>query len=118
MFIICTYSDIICFTYKDDHFITNETNIYNHKITSKIKCGTALRINNKNPSLMAHAEEQDKTTLIITGHKNGQVLIWENFSIKLELANYKSEILNIGNSLLGVVIATDAATLHFVIKIK
>jgi len=115
MFIICTYTDIICFTYKDDHFITNEIDIAEHKVTSKIKCGTALRINMKNSSLMAHAEEGDKTTLIITGHKNGQVLIWEQLSLKSELANYKNEILNIGNSQLGVVIATDAATLHFVI---
>ena len=48
MFVLLTSTDIICFTYFDNHFITNETNIKLHRINSKIKCGTALRLNSKN----------------------------------------------------------------------
>lgn len=49
------------------------------------------------------------------GHRNGQVIIWEDFELKAELVNYKIEILNIVNCEYGVVIATDSATLYFVI---
>lgn len=114
IFIICTYTDIVCFTYIEDHFITNETNIYVNNINSKIKCGTALRINSKNPNLVAHAEEDEQTILIITGHKNGQILVWKNFVLERELANYNCEILNIDNNESGIFIATDAATLNWV----
>lgn len=53
-----------------------KANIYLNNITSKINCGTALRMNSRNPNLIAHADEQDKITYIITGHRNGQVILF------------------------------------------
>lgn len=55
-----------------------KANIYLNNITSKINCGTALRMNSRNPNLIAHADEQDKITYIITGHRNGQVILFIN----------------------------------------
>lgn len=114
MFVLLTSTDIICFTYFDNHFITNETNIKLHKINSKIKCGTALRLNSKNSNLSANALEDEKDILIVTGHKNGQVLVWRNFILEKELGNYKCEILSVSNNQNGIFVATDAATLIWV----
>lgn len=72
-FIICTYNEIYFFTYLNDHFLSKKIFIGNSNIKTKITCGTAVRINANNPNLVAHAEEHEKTTLIITGHRNGQV---------------------------------------------
>ena len=77
--------------------MTNEVNIKANNFNSPIKCGTALRINKANPELKAFVEEESEKTYIITGHKNGQVIIWENLSYSMELPSYKIEILKIVN---------------------
>ncbi len=48
------------------------------------------------------------------GHKNGQVLVWEDLNYKMELCNYKYDILSIVNCEFGIIVATESSTLHFV----
>ena len=113
-FVVCSETSIIQFTLTKGHFVSSETSIEENDILSPIKCATALRVNSINPELKAYSNSKDEIILVITGHKNGQVLVWEGLELREELANYKHEILNIVTSEFGVVIATDAASLHLV----
>ena len=67
-FIICTYNEISEYCYKDGHLETNEVNLSKqYDIKSRIRCGTALRINAENPYLKAYADSKKESTFIITG---------------------------------------------------
>ena len=52
--------------------------------------------------------------IVITGHKNGRIVYWENTEYKGYLDKCKSEILAIVSYSKGVVIATGKSELHFV----
>ena len=53
-----------CFTYDTRHFVANEFKLTPFT-TSALRCGTAV--------------QQDKHTFLISGHANGQVLLFDNF---------------------------------------
>ena len=50
---------------------------------------------------------------MISGHKNGKVVYWENTEYKGYLDNYKEEIVSIVSYDKGIVIATGCSYLHF-----
>jgi len=81
---------------------------------STITAATTFRVNISEPSLRPYAKQDEKVFTVITGHKNGKVVYWENTEYKGYLDKCKSEILAIVSYSKGVVIATGKSELHFV----
>ena len=105
-------------------FQSNEFGIYDIKVhfledvtdeVGLITCGCAFLMNGKNPELRAYADETSEIMLLLTGHKDGKVLVWdyeEDFTYSRVLADYKHEIIEIIHLKSGVGIATEDSFIH------
>lgn len=81
-----------------------------------ITCGSCYLINKENPELRAYADMQSKSLVLLTGHKNGKVLIWNfedgEFLYNRVLSDYKHEIVEIVQLDSGIGIATEDSFIH------
>jgi len=114
-FFACTEDSVFVFTHRNGQFKTGELYIQEYEIASPISCCVAMKVNVDNPYLKAYANENDKSLVFLTGHSGGKVFVWENYVLREELVDYKSEILAITCLDFGVVIATDSSFLYFVL---
>ena len=82
---------------------------------SYINCANAFMINMKNPELRAYSSSENKKIVLLTGHKDGKVAVWEhddNFEFQRILENYKHEIIAIIYLKSGIGIVTDDSFIH------
>jgi len=80
---------------------------------SPITAATSFRTNLNDPNLKNYAKHAEKVFIVVSGHKNGKVVYWENTEYKGYLDNYKEEIVSIVSYSKGIVIATGRSYLHF-----
>jgi len=62
---------------------------------SPVTATTTFRTNLWDPNLKQYAKSFEKVFIVITGHKNGRVVYWENTEYKGYLDNYKAKIVSI-----------------------
>ncbi len=86
-----TYSDYIfhlfCFDHKAECYkklsFSNQSNngkpIYVSDEFAKITAMTALFINFKNPDLIIYGDKSNFDLVVITGHSDGKIFLWNNF---------------------------------------
>ena len=114
-FIICTLKSILLFQYFEGHFITKELFFDLYGIVSPLTCATSLRINLKNPYLKVYQEDNQKSIVILSGHENGSVNLWENFETVEEIYFDKKEkkdpIVCIATYSYGIIIGTNPSTI-------
>ncbi|CAK79604.1 unnamed protein product, partial (macronuclear) [Paramecium tetraurelia] len=103
---------IIQFQYYDGHFLTKEIQLEEYNLTSPLTCATALRIYSRDPYLKAYQAEEGEAIVIISGHQNGAVILWENFERMDLMTTYKDQIVCITSYQFGIIIGTDASTIH------
>ena len=114
LFFVCTQSKIIVYEYHNSNFSSSEINLTLLGIKSPLTCCWGIKTNLINAGLKAYTNDSEKGLILITGHLDGKVLIWENLEFRQELADYKSEILSICSFNSAIVIATDSSHLNFV----
>ncbi|CAD8183513.1 unnamed protein product [Paramecium pentaurelia] len=111
-FVVCTIYQIIQFQYYDGHFLTKEIQLEQYNLSSPLTCATALRIYSRDPYLKAYQSEEGEAIVIISGHQNGAVILWENFERMDLMTSYKDQIVCITSYQFGIIIGTDASTIH------
>lgn len=81
-----------------------------------INCGSSFLINRENPKLRAYADEEQKTLVLLTGHRDGKVLVWnmqqDGIAFEKVLSDYKHEIIEIVQLESGIGIATEDSFIH------
>ncbi len=82
--------------------------------SSPLVCATAYRINTKNPYLKAYQDDTVRSVVVLSGHQNGKVFLWENFETYIEVLSFNDAIVCITTYENGVIVGTDASTIHFV----
>lgn len=64
-----------------------------------ITCGCCYLMNKENPELRAYSDNDSKSLVLLTGHKDGKVLVWDyeedEFIFDKVLSDYKHEIIEI-----------------------
>lgn len=86
-----------------------------YEISSILTCAVAYKINSNNPYLKPYCEKEDQTLILLTGHQDGSVYLWENFgsnSEREEVVKYSNGITCISNYKFGLAIATEACIIY------
>ncbi|EGR29518.1 PH domain protein [Ichthyophthirius multifiliis] len=116
-FIVVTSRKILMLHYQNGHFQQAEISLNTRENSqiSEITCAAAVRMNNNQPYLKAFQQQSEACIVLITGHVDGSVYMWWNMDQDQKESMYKNQnaILCIITYQYGIIIATEASTIHF-----
>ncbi|EGR31153.1 hypothetical protein IMG5_116830 [Ichthyophthirius multifiliis] len=103
-FIVCSGQQIVLFHYFDGNFITHDIKLEDFYIFEELNCATCVRI--PASSKISYQGTTENLIIIVSGHKNGLVCIWQNFDHEKNIQLQDHDIVSIVNFDYGILIGT------------